>query len=262
MNLFSIIGFILALIVLYFGLYLSTSNLMLFVDKVSAFIVIGGTLAAVSISFQLNKLFQFFKIFFHRVLKGTQIKHSLVIEDLIQISEQYRAGTAMDNLAKETDDPLLQEALQMIADEIFDFQTMVGILNDRVENLFAHYNDDTQKFKSLGKYPPAFGMMGTTIGMIVLLANLGGPDAIDMIGPAMGVCLITTLYGVILSNLILIPIAENLEESTKDSFLKNKIILEGFKLIYKKSSPILIAEKLNSYLKPGDRLDWRKVVNQ
>jgi chemotaxis protein MotA len=103
-------------------------------------------------------------------------------------------------------------------------------------------------------------MMGTTIGMIVLLANLGGADAMKMIGPAMGVCLITTLYGVVVANLVVIPIGENLIESAKDIHQKNQIILEGVKHIIAKSNPVVVAEELNSFLLPGDRLDWKEVV--
>ena len=117
--------------------------------------------------------------------------------------------------------------------------------------------EDTRKIKSLGKFPPAFGMMGTTIGMIVLLANLGGEDAMKMIGPAMGVCLITTLYGVIIANLFVIPIGENLEVLSRESQIRNEIILEGIKHIMEKSNPILVAEDLNSFLLPKDRLDWK-----
>ena len=80
-------------------------------------------------------------------------------------------------------------------------------------------------------------MMGTTIGMIVLLANLGGEDAIKKDRPAMGVCLITTLYGVIIANLGFIPIAENLVHLSKRNNLKNVIILEGGKTPIKKGKP-------------------------
>jgi chemotaxis protein MotA len=79
-------------------------------------------------------------------------------------------------------------------------------------------------------------------------------------GPAMGVCLITTLYGSVLSNVLFLPVSENLIDSTKDGFMKNKLIIEGVNLLMDKANPILIVEKLNSYLNPSDRLDWKKVI--
>ena len=133
-------------------------------------------------------------------------------------------------------------------------------MKKRSENLYKNYNEETQKFQSMGKYPPAFGMMGTTIGMIVLLANLGGKDAMKMIGPAMGVCLITTLYGVIVANLAFIPISEFLDDSTKELYAKNEIIIEGMELMLNKTNPVVIAETLNSFLIPSERLDWKEIV--
>jgi len=96
--------------------------------------------------------------------------------------------------------------------------------------------------------------------MIVLLANLGGEDAIKKIGPAMGICLITTLYGVILANLGFIPVAENLLHVAKKKHLKNIIVLEGVKLLLEKVNPVIGAEELNSFLPPKDRLNWKKII--
>jgi chemotaxis protein MotA len=104
-------------------------------------------------------------------------------------------------------------------------------------------------------------MMGTTMGMIVLLANLNGADAIKRVGPAMGVCLITTLYGTVMANFGFLPIADNLVEQCKENYLKNKIILEGLKQLHAKENPIVVAEKLNSFLIPSERLDWKTVIN-
>ena len=78
----------------------------------------------------------------------------------------------------------------------------------------------------------------------------------------MGVCLITTLYGAVVSNMLFIPVSENLIETTKDSFVKNKLIIEGVNLLLDKSNPILIVEKLNSYLNPSERLDWKTVIKK
>ena len=262
MNIYSLVGFLLAVLVLGIGLFVSSDDVSVFVDYISMFIVIGGTIAATSISIQLDKLFMLLKIFVARVLKGKKLVHADVIANLIRISEDVRSGKAMDDIAKEVDDPFLREGLEMLGTGLFGEAEAFELLKARSQNMYATYMTDTNNFKSLGKYPPAFGMMGTTIGMIVLLANLGGADAMKKIGPAMGVCLITTLYGVIIANLAVIPVGENLEASTKDLYLKNTIILAGLKLIAKKKSPVVIAENLNSFLLPKDRLNWKEVVGK
>lgn len=261
MNIASIIGFILATAVLFFGLKLASSEISIFVDYPSMFIVLGGTFAATAISFQIDKIGILLKVFFSRIIKGQSVKYEDIIANLMGIAESYRKGEKLLDLANSQKDPFLQEALVLAGEEVIKGEELIDVLKDRAKNMHFYYMEETQKFKSMGKFPPAFGMMGTTIGMIVLLGNLGGADAIKMIGPAMGVCLITTLYGVIIANLAVLPIAENLFASTKEAYLKNQIIVEGIRLIMNKTNPIVVAERLNSFLPPSKRLDWKDVVN-
>lgn len=260
MNIFAVGGLILGTVVLLAGFYLASPNFMLFVDGPSAFIVLGGTFAAVSISFQMNKVFKMMKVFFQKFIGGKRYSNQKTIAEIIRISEQYRNSGSVDGFIEDITDPFLKECLTIIQDEIMDKRGSIKLMKKRNENLYKNYNDDTQKFQAMGKYPPAFGMMGTTIGMIVLLANLGGKDAMKMIGPAMGVCLITTLYGVIVSNLGFIPVSEFLEDSTKELYAKNEIIIEGLELMLDKTNPVVLAETLNSYLIPSERLDWKEII--
>lgn len=260
MNIYSLIGLILASIVLVTGLFLSTNDISIFIDYPSMFIVIGGTLAATAISFQIDKLGILLKVFFNRIIRGKKTNYAIIIKELVTISEEYRKGSDLASLMNDNQDRFLTEALTLASDKILEGEELFELLELRSSNINDRYMDEANKFKNVGKYPPAFGMMGTTIGMIVLLANLGGADAMKRIGPAMGVCLITTLYGVIISNLAIIPIAENLVESTREIQLKNKIIIEGLRLIMQKTNPIILTEYLNSFVNPKHRIDWKEVV--
>jgi chemotaxis protein MotA len=111
----------------------------------------------------------------------------------------------------------------------------------------------------MGKYPPAMGLMGAVLGMIALLGGLGKPGAEKTIGPAMSIALVATLYGIAFANLIVIPIGENLTETAKEHQRKNMIITEGIKLVAARTNPIVLAEELNSYLLPNERIDWKSV---
>ena len=262
MNLFSLVGLILSGVILFAGLRLSSPDLALFFDGPSLFIVLGGTFAATSVAFQLNKMGGLFKIFFLHFLKGKMVDTPEVIKEIMKVCESYRSGESIENLANQASDPFLKEGIELISDGILEKEKVVEILHHRADQMSYLRSENTRKIKTLGKFPPAFGMMGTTIGMVVLLANLGGADAMKMIGPAMGVCLITTLYGVIIANLMIIPVGENLEDKANETYLQKKIILEGFRLMLKKTSPIVLAERLNSFLLPGDRLDWKEVLGK
>jgi chemotaxis protein MotA len=189
MNFFSLLGFLIALIVLGVGLRLASDDLGMFVDYPSMFIVLGGTLAATTICFQLDRLFVIMKFFFFRLFLSKKTNFKKVIEDVISVSEGYRKGEPIKAQMEKIQDHFFLEALTMLDDAVLEHDYIVELMDKRSDKLYINHMEEAKKIKTLGKFPPAFGMMGTTIGMIVLLANLGGKDAIKMIGPAMGVCL-------------------------------------------------------------------------
>jgi len=259
MNIYSIIAFIMALLVFIIGLSLASTDLRMFVDFPSMFIVFGGTLAATAICFQLDRIIILLQVFFRRVIMGKKPDYKGVIVEIMELAEHYRKTNNLESRLSSVKDPFFHEALTLINDDIMEKDELLEVLNERINNMYFIYMEEANRIKTIGKFPPAFGMMGTTIGMIVLLSNLGGKDAMKMIGPAMAVCLITTMYGVALANLVVIPVSENLIDSSKEVFLKNKIIVEGIRLLIEKENPIVVVEKLNSYLMPSQRLDWKKV---
>ncbi len=262
MNIYSIIGFILATFVFIFGLKLSSNNLAVFLDYPSLFIVLGGTIASTALSFQLNRMWVLLKVFVNRVVFGKRIDYQKTIEEIIQIAEKYRRGENLESLAKTTNDPFFKDCLELAHEGLLSPDELRDTFLDRAEKMTYHYLEEAKKIKTICKYPPAFGMLGTTIGMIVLLANLNGADAIKMIGPAMGICLVTTLYGCALANLFMIPIADNLIDNAKEIYLKNQIISDGTCFILERMSPILVSVKLNNYLLPSERINWKKALGK
>lgn len=260
MNIYSIIGFLIAMGVLFGGMYLASDSMIIFLDYPSLFIVFGGTFAATAICYQMDRIVLLFKIFLSHFLGGQKINYAKTIKEVAKACEAYRTGTSLEELAKKSDDYFLREGLQLMADGFLEYERIVEILEDRAENLNYLRQEDANKIKVLGRFPPAFGMMGTTMGMVVLLANLGTEDALLTIGPAMAVCIITTLYGVIFANLVVIPIGENLVQSSKEVHLKNLVVIEGIKHIMKKSNPVLLTEELNSFLLPKERFNWQDLM--
>lgn len=262
MNFVTLISFILAIAVFFAGLYLSSPELGMFYDTTSLFIVVGGSLAATAIAFRLNKILVLFKIFLLRVLGGNEIKTKPLVEEIILAIDNLKKGKSVGEIVDGVNDYFFKEALLLIQDGLLEKNDLLEVLTERNTHLVNSYRGETSKLKAIGKFPPAFGMVGTTIGMIVLLANLGGEDAMKKIGPAMGVCLITTMYGAAIANLFLVPMAENLNQNSKEIYLKNEIIIAGTKLILDKANPIFAAEKLNSFLNPSDRVNWKELLKK
>lgn len=262
MNIFSILGFLFIFAVMGGGIVttISAKEYHLFADLPAIFLVLGGTIGAAAITMQINRVGRLLKAFFLRMIRGKRVEYAPIIKDLMMIAEAYRRGDSIATLKEKTNDQFLQEGLQMIDDNILKGDELFEVLDSRVEHMFTHYSDEATKFKNLGKYPPAFGLMATVLGMIALLSNLGGADAMKMVGPAMGMCLVATFMGIVLANVFILPIGDSLADNAKEINLKNRIIVEGLVLISEKTNPIVVAEKLNSFLLPSDRLDWKAVA--
>jgi len=259
-NFYSIIGFVMAFLVLVLGVIMSTDKYHIFIDHVAIILVGGGTLAATALSLQLNRVLVLFKVFFTSMILGKRVDFASIVQMVMVATEAYRQGEDLKKIMEKVDDPFLKESLQIIKDGVVSGERIIEILGDRAQNMFEMETDEASKIKSIAKYPPAFGLMGTSMGMVVLLSNLGGADAIKSVGPAMGICLTATLYGIILANLVFFPIGEHLADVAKERYLKNRLIVEGIKLFIEKEDPIFVAEKLNSFLRPSSRLDWKDAL--
>jgi chemotaxis protein MotA len=175
------------------------------------------------------------------------------------LAEAYRTNAPdLKQRVEQIQDPFMKEAMMALMDKVIDEHKLVRILNARVNTIYERYVEESKMFGAMGKYPPAMGLMGAVLGMIMLLASLGQPGAEDRIGPAMSVALVATLYGIIFANLFVIPVGENLTAVAKGIKQKNIIIVEGIRHIAQKVNPIVLAEELNSFLLPHERVDWKK----
>jgi len=260
-NIFSVLGFLFIIAVVGAGVIatISPKEYHIFGDLPALFLVIGGTFGVAAFTVQINRIGVLLKAFMFQVLKSNRVKNQDFVKEVMIAAEAYRRGESLPEIMNKCKDPFFKEGLGMISDNILKNDELFDVLQDRVKNMYTIYSEEANRFKNLAKYPPAYGLLGTVLGMIALLSNLGGADAMKMIGPAMGTCLVATFFGIVVANVIILPIGDALADNAKEIYQKNKIILEGLRLIYVKSNPIIVAEKLNSYLLPKDRLDWKLV---
>jgi len=259
MNFSTVIGFGLAIGVFLHSVLTSTDNRAIFMNTHGIVIVMGGTIAAGAICFPIGKIMSLGFMAIRRMLFGEQVQYANVIRGIIELSEKSRADANF--LKKEVDNlkfshPFLKESLQLVNDGL-PAEEIRELLEQRILTQFERYKIEANIFKTLSKFPPAFGLLGTTLGMIALLQKLGGENASKEIGPAMSIGLVATLYGISLANFILIPIGESLSEKNRADTTLRRVILEGVLLIKAKVHPLMIAEKLNSYLTPSERISRR-----
>lgn len=239
------IGGIFLGIVLIFGAIFLGGDAATFIDGPSVMIVLGGTLASTLITFPLRDVglaFQMAK----QVFAQRKMDPNDVVRVIITIAHISRRQGLVALSKVRTDNPILKKALNLIADGAAE-DLIRQTLRIEIEALKQRRAVAQDVFRKMGAYSPAFGMLGTLIGLIQMLRNLDNPKSI---GPGMAVALITTFYGSMLSSLIFLPIAGKLKSRTNSELLNLSIIFEGALSILENNNPMLIYEKLSSFIPP------------
>lgn len=260
MNLSAPLGFLIGLSVVYFAITQGMKNIAVFMDVHALVIVIGGTLAAAMVCIPFSQLFNMVRLFF-RTVTGAQKEEVLnCINEIVEISRRSNEGTPLKDLIGSTKNPFLKESLELLSQGGLSQDEFEDVLEMRVEQQNERYKRQGSTFKIIGKFPPAFGLIGATLGMIALLQGLGEPDAFNRLGPAMSVALVATFYGLILANVFIIPIGENLMHASEDDLVMRHVVMDGVKLIRDSKHPLLVEEYLKSYLTPKDRNGMKKAA--
>ncbi len=258
MNFSSLFGVLLGVGVMVASLAESGMDLMFFLNFHGIVIVCGGTLAAASISFPIKKIISLLKIFFFRVLGKNKVNYQESVQTLLDLNKKASLGlSALKDSIPSIRHPFLKEGVSLVAAGVLTEQEIRSVLEERLKTVEKKYMSEANMFKSIGKFPPAFGLLATTLGMIALLQQLGKPGSEKLIGPAMSIGLVGTLYGISIANLVFLPIAENLTERTEEEIALRRMMVEGAILLKKQVNPLAMKESLNSFLMPEERIERR-----
>lgn len=255
MNLSTMIGVISAIAVMTIAILLSSKSAMVFLDLHGILIVFGGTTAAALMCFPARYYLQIFKVLKNKYFKNYIVKYEVVITELVDLARGIRENPDyFKTKSKTIKNHFLSDSVQLIIQGGITDEALDEIMIKRASSLTKRYEQDVGVFKTLAKFPPAFGLMGTTLGMITLLQQLGGKDAQKMLGPSMAIGLVATFYGLILANLVFIPISENLTMLNNQDEIIRTIVIDGIRLIRRREHPKVVEEHLKSYLLPSERL--------
>ncbi|NLX92222.1 MAG: motility protein A [Firmicutes bacterium] len=229
---------------------MTESPLSTFIDFPSFLITAGGSFGAMLINFQLSQFRQVFKITMQVIFEKTVDISSLgqLFVNLAQKSRREGLLALEDDL-EEIDDPFLRNGLQMVIDG-FEPESIRDIMETEIVTLSQRHQLGQNLFRTWGTLAPAFGMIGTLIGLIQMLTSLDDPDAI---GSGMAVALITTFYGCLMANLIFIPIAGKLEIVSEKEVAYKEAIVDALLALQAGVNPRILQEKINAYLSPEER---------
>lgn len=263
MNLTYIIGLVVSIAFMLFGMMTKTENMAIvftpdqignFYDFSSVLIVLGCTLAVIVSSFpgkMLRSVPKHFKIMFNT----KRFDPMYYIDQLVELAQIARKNglLSLEEKANDQEDPFFRQAIMLIVDAN-DPDKVRGILENDIDCMSSRHEDVAAMYDRASSVAPAFGMLGTLVGLINMLKNMNLEDGgSSSIGADMGTALITTLYGVVLAHMIFTPIASNLRTRDAEEVLCKMIIVEGIMSIQSGENPKFLREKLLTFMNQQQR---------
>ncbi|TDB01942.1 motility protein A [Halomonas marinisediminis] len=247
MNPSTLIGIAASLLLLAGVLILSVDPAATFLNLPGLVIVLVGTLAAGFISYPLREVVRVTRLvalIFHH--ERSQAEHD--IQDLVHLARLWCSGDVrgVERMLASVPNPFLRTGVELLIANTPE-QEILDLLHWRIARLKARERAEAQIFRTLALYAPAFGMLGTLVGLVNMLATLDTSD-IGVIGGHMATALLSTFYGIVLANLILKPIAVKLERRTEERLILMNMILEGISMMSRRRLPAFIEETLRAFI--------------
>lgn len=245
-------GIVLGLVMVLFGIISSGGVAALgnFIDIPSLIITIFGSLTSLMASYTMSDFTGGFSGI-GVAMKDPKLDHGAVITKIIELSNVARKEglLALEEIARGLEDQFMQKGILLIVDGT-EPELVRGILETELMNMEARHKNKAGFFDAWAALGPAWGMIGTLVGLVNMLKNLS--DA-STIGPNMAVALLTTLYGSLLANWICTPVSNKLKQRGAIEFQLKEIVIEGLLSIQAGENPRVIEEKLKSFLAPKAR---------
>ena len=247
MDLATLVGIVLSIVLVAAAILMGGSPIM-FVDPPSALIVIGGTIGVTlmrnPLSAVLGTLGVVGKAFTTRVPAS-----DLLIPRIQELSKKARKDSLLSLENVEIEFDFLKKGIMLCVDGI-EPSVVRGILETDVRNTSSRHKRGQQILEGMGGAAPAFGMIGTLIGLVQMLANMSDPASI---GPAMALALLTTLYGALIANVFCLPLADKLKVRSQEEMLAMMLCIEGVMGIVQGEHPAAIGHQLKAFLAPKHR---------
>ena len=235
---------------LFFAGFIICGNLSLYFNLSGWLVVFGGTVAAALVGFKAEQLENVAKVLVTAYRKPIT-KESEIINILIDLSIRSRIEgiLTLQSLENETTILFLRRALGCLVDG-YKIDQIRDILNTEMYFFRLRREDSERVIRAIADYLPAFGMMGSVVGLIAMLGGIGDTAIILQ---AIPVALTSTLYGLIFSTFFFLPFAATIKERTNHELLLQKIIMEGVIAISSELNPVILKTKLESFLTPSER---------
>ena len=219
-------------------------DLHMFISEHAIIIIFGGSIAATMIRFPLSAILHGLPLGAKFAFTMSRLSARDLVDELARIAEIARKQGPVGLEKVETDEPFLAKGIRYVADG-YDLEFIRDNLERDRDNFLMHLDEGGKIYRAIGDCAPAFGMIGTLIGMVQMFANMTDPSKL---GPYMAVALLATFYGAAVANLFCLPIADKLQLKLHDEETNRSLIIDGVLMIRDAKSPTLVREMLLAYL--------------
>jgi chemotaxis protein MotA len=251
MDMATVVGLVGAISLIIGGILTSPgASLGGFIDIPSIVMVFGGGTLTLFISLPFGRVMNIFRVFSKSIFVKS-VDQRAMVGTLVDFAMTARRDgiLALENKIDETTDPFVATGIRMAVDGT-EPELIENLLMAEIESLNDRHKKGRQVCELFGKYAPAYGMIGTLVGLVIMLGNMKDPAAI---GPGMAVAILTTLYGAVIANSIFLPVADKLAYYTREEMQARLLILQGVMAIQSGDNPRIVEQKLNVFLAPKDR---------
>ncbi len=247
MDIATLLGVVGALALILASIVIGGGSFMSFFDAASVMVVIGGAIAATLISYPLKNFLSVFSVGM-KVLMYKLDSIPQLVEEIVSLAETARRDglLALESRLAEIENPFIVLGVQMAVDGTRP-EVMEDIMRTEIDAVATRHRDGKGLLDCMGRFAPAFGMIGTLMGLVIMLGDMSDPSKI---GAGMAVALLTTMYGAIASNVFFLPFAEKLGFTNKQELLAMEIIVRGIMAIQSGENPRVIEQKLNTFVPP------------
>ena len=219
-------------------------NLEMFWSEHAVIIIFGGSIAATMIRFPLSAILHGLPLGAKFAFTMSRLAARDLVDELARIAEIARKQGPVGLEKVETNEPFLAKGIRYVADG-YDLEFIRDNLERDRDNFLMHLDEGGKIYRAIGDCAPAFGMVGTLIGMVQMFANMTDPSKL---GPFMATALLATLYGALVANLFCLPLADKLHVKLLDEETNRTLIIDGILMIRDSKSPALVREMLLAYL--------------
>ena len=225
------------------------SDMWIFLNLPGFLIVVGGTFAATLIKFPITKVFVALKVGIHAAFVADSEDPLGLVEVAISLAKKSRKGGLLALEGVEIESAFFKKGIQLCVDGMSP-EVVRKTMSTEMHQSIRRHEEGAKIFRGIGDASPAFGMIGTLVGLVQMLSSLADPSAI---GPAMAVAMLTTLYGAVIANLIALPMAEKLESRTDQEEAIKSLVIDAVLGIQAQTNPNVLGEMLQTYLPDHQR---------